>query len=379
MPRWLAFLLAALLAACGGTDNVHPPSPLPDIQTRLGVHKDWAVDTGDGSGEYFLRLHPYVDDDGRVFVPDHAGQVTAWRLRDGHRLWRVRLEQPVSGGVNGGDGLVVVGSEEGEVIALSAADGQPRWRHAVSSQVFAISPVVEGVLVVRSGDGNIYGLSAADGRQLWKYSVPEPALSLHTQSVPLVARGVALIGLDNGHLLMLALKDGTPLWEKTVAPARGRTELDRMVDIDGRLALVGDTVYVATFQGKVAAIDARRGRVQWSRELSSVNGLDVAGDQLFVTDEDSAVWALDRASGSTLWKQEALKYRWLTAPVVVEKAVVAADYAGYLHWMDREPGSFLARPRADRAGVIAAPRRVGGHVLILGRGGQLSSWRLASD
>ncbi len=379
MQRLLLLLLAALLAACGGTDNVHPPSPLPDIHARLGVQRDWARDTGEGTGKYFLRLHPYVDDDGRVFVTDHAGRVTAWRLRDGQRLWRVTLDTPISGGVNGGDGLVLVGSEEGEVIALAAEDGHERWRRTVSSQVFAISPVSRGVLVVRSGDGNLYGLAAADGHTLWKQSVPEPPLSLHTQSVPLVARGVALIGLDNGHLVMLALPDGSPLWEKTVAAARGRTELDRMVDIDGRLALVGDTVYVATYQGRVAAIDARSGQLQWSRELSSVNGLAVDGDQVFVTDADSAVWALDRASGNTLWKQEALKYRWLTAPVVVDRAVVVADFKGYLHWMDRDTGEFLARSRADHAGVIAAPRRVGGHVLILGRGGQLSSWRLAGD
>lgn len=183
-----------------------------------------------------------------------------------------------------------------------------------------------------------------------------------------------MVGLDDGRLMMLSLTDGAVVWEKAIAVPTGRTELNRMVDIDGGIALIGNVVYVATYQGKVAAVDAAQGRLIWQHDASTVNGLTIAGEVLFYTDENSAVWALDRRSGASLWKQEALKFRRLTAPVAFENTIVVADYEGYLHWLDPGSGKLLARSKADSDGVLAAPVRRGAQLLVLSEGGGLSSW-----
>ncbi len=369
---WLA-ALALSLFACGGTSNLAPPSPLPEIKTVLKVDRLWSKHATSGVGKYYLRLRPLVDGD-RVFVTDNAGLVAALKFGNGGEIWRTGLETPITAGVNGGGDVIVVGSEEGELIALSADDGKPRWKRQLSSQVTAISSVQEGVVVARTGDGYIYGLSADDGETRWKLLRRTPALSLHLQSEPLLVSGVAFVGLDDGRLLMISLSDGRVLWEKTIALGRGQTELDRLVDIDGQLAFSDNVIYVATYQGKIAAIDATRARLLWLEDFSSVNGLTVDDKAVYVTDEDSVVWARDKRTGAALWKQEKLKFRRLTAPAVLAGKVVVGDFEGYLHWMNRDTGRLEARVRADHKGVLTAPKVVGDSLLVLGQGGQLSRW-----
>lgn len=369
----IAATLLTTLIACGGSDNVQPPTPLSDITNTLEVDRNWSKNTGAGSGKYFLRLLPFVDADA-VFVADSQGKVSARSVDSGKSLWETELELLITAGVNGGIDMLAVGTDEGIVIALSQETGKELWRQPLSSQVTALSRASNGMIVVRSGDGYLYGMEAATGNIVWKLNRSVPALSLHTQSTPIVGRGVVMVGLDDGRLMMLSLTDGAVVWEKAIAVPTGRTELNRMVDIDGGIALIGSVVYVATYQGKVAAVDAAQGRLIWQHDASTVNGLTIAGDVLFYTDENSAVWALDRRSGASLWKQEALKFRRLTAPVAFENTIVVADYEGYLHWLDPGSGKLLARSKADSDGVLAAPVRRGAQLLVLSEGGGLSSW-----
>ena len=375
LKHLLVLFWLGMLSACGGSDNVQPPTPLSDIVNTLEVDRSWSKNTGAGSGKYFLRLVPFVEDDA-VFVADHQGKISARSVESGKSLWETDIDLPVTAGVNGGVEMLAVGTDEGTIVALSQKEGKEIWRQVLSSQVTAISRASNGMLVVRSGDGYLYGMEAATGNIVWKLNRTVPALSLHTQSTPIVSRGVVLVGLDDGRLMMVSLTDGGVLWEKAIAVPGGRTELDRMVDIDGVIALIGNVVYVGTYQGKIVAVDAAKGRLLWQQKASSVNGLTVDGDTLFYTDENSAVWALDRRSGASLWKQEALKFRRLTAPVALDHVIVVADYEGYLHWLDRDSGKILARSQADKHGVLAPPVKIGSDLLVLGEGGGLSRWRL---
>jgi outer membrane protein assembly factor BamB len=374
--KFFVLILTLLLASCGGKDNVSPPTELVEIDSSLKVTKNWSQNTGKGLSKFYLHLDPFVSADSIVVVTSD-GLVNAYQPDNGASLWKNKLDEAITAGVNGGDGIVVVGTDEGGIIALSSDTGEQVWKQQLSSQVAAISAVADGMLVARSGDGYLYGLDKATGKTRWKVLREAPALSLHSQNVPVLEQGVVIAGLDNGRLIMLSQKKGEVLWEKTIAQSSGRSELERMVDIDGRIALEGSTVYAVTYNGKIAAVDASKGQVQWREDASSPNGLVVDDKQVFYTDENSVVWALERSSGATLWKQEALKFRAVTTPEVVGNKVVVADFEGYLHWLDRATGSFLARKRVDRAGVLAMPRLSGEQLVVLGKGGKLSSWSLA--
>lgn len=371
-------VLLLLLSACAGKDNVSPPAELTAIDSSLAVENNWIRDTGKGLGKFYLRLEAFISAE-RIVVASSEGLVSAYRPDDGAPLWDNRLEEAVTTGVNGGEGIVAVGTDEGVVIALADDTGKQLWRQQLSSQVTAVSAVARGMLVARSGDGYLYGLDKATGEVRWKLHRQVPALSLHSQGAPLLRQGVVIAGLDNGRLILLSQESGEVLWEKTIALSSGRSELERIVDIDGRIDLRQNTVYVVTYQGKIAAVDVRDGQIQWRQDASSPNGLVVDGEQVFYSDENSIVWALDRSSGASLWKQEELKFRALTTPAVVGDKLVVADFEGYLHWLDRTTGRLVGRERADHDGVLALPRVSGERLVILGKGGKLSSWSIPAS
>jgi outer membrane protein assembly factor BamB len=90
------------------------------------------------------------------------------------------------------------------------------------------------------------------------------------------------------------------------------------------------------------------------------------------------VYALDLRSGSTVWKQEKLTLRRLSAPAVTGNAVAVADFQGYVHWLAREDGRFLARERAARAAVLTAPIADGATLYVSTQNGYLIALRLGA-
>lgn len=379
MRHWLIILIAlSLLNGCGlfgGGDNSEPPAKLVEFEPTIHIAPEWFRDTGNGTGKYYLQLNPYYQD-GTIYLVDDKGQVSAFNINKGKRLWKANFKLPVTGGLNGGEGVLVFGTATGEVVALSQEDGKQLWRVPVSSEVMSVAPVSLDVVVIRTNDGKLYGLSKASGSLLWQAGRKTPALSLRGMSVPLVTRGAAIVGFDSGKLTAVTLQQGAVAWEASVSVPRGRSELDRMVDIDGLYEERDGVIYVATYQGRLAAINLQNGSVIWSRKMSSFTGLMLDGANLYLTDEFSNVWAIDGQSGATLWKQPALRMRMITAPAVIDRYVVVADYQGYLHWMDKYEGFFVARVQSDDEGVLTAPLVIDDRVIMLGKSGELTSWKV---
>lgn len=344
MKRVASLLAVLILGGCAGSPSpVIPPSPLTEFEPSLRVEQPWARRIGMGAGGQFLQLGP-VYDGGQVFVANRRGVVSAHMAATGDRLWRTELPGNLSSGPQVAGDLVLLGGTA-EIIALQRSDGSVRWRAEVSSESLG-SPVRAGsVVVARTVDGAVYGLSAEDGRRLWRVQQSVPLLSLRGQSAPLIVANAAIVGFANGRVAAYDLRDGTLLWETAVVVPRGRTELERLADVDGRLALGEGVVFAAGYQGRVAAIALANGRPLWSRDISSWQGVAVAGREVFVSDDEGNVWALAQQNGATLWRQSALRGRQLSAPVVQDDAVVVGDYDGWVHWLSREDGRFLARAR----------------------------------
>ncbi|MFN7549963.1 MAG: PQQ-binding-like beta-propeller repeat protein, partial [Pseudomonadota bacterium] len=233
-----------------------------------------------------------------------------------------------------------------------------------------------GGVVVRAQDGRLFGFDAADGKRRWVFDRGVPLLSLRGNGPPLVADGVVYAGYDNGKIVALNLSDGILRWEQTLAQPEGRTELERMVDVDGELTFGRGELFAASHRGQVGAITPDNGRLVWSREFSSTVGVALAGDRLVVVGVDGAVAALDVRSGAALWKQEGLAFRWPGTPAVVGSHVLVGDFEGWLHWLSMEDGSFAARQRQGDAGIRAAPLAVGDVVYVASAEGELAAWRV---
>jgi outer membrane protein assembly factor BamB len=272
--------------------------------------------------------------------------------------------------------VAVVGSRDGQVIALARDTGERLWTASVSSEVLAPPAVGDAIVVVQSVDGRLFGLSIADGKRVWLYERAEPALSLRGTDPPVLITDAVLAGFASGRLAAVRLEDGRPLWETTVAQPRGRNEIERLVDVDVSPLVFSDAIYAASYQGKLVAINPSNGNIQWSRDVSTHSGMVSDGTNLYLSDDRGYVLAFDRRTGASVWKQEALRVRSLNAPVMYADAVVVADYEGYVHWLAREDGRFIARYQIGSSPVRAPGVVAGDTLFVAGISGTLSALRL---
>jgi outer membrane protein assembly factor BamB len=381
----LAILCGALLcAACagvsdsvtrfmGGKDNTEPPAPLVEFQSRLKVIELWSASVGGGTDDQYLKLAPVIASQ-RLYVSDSGGRIVALDATNGNRLWSADVDERITGGPGVGENTVLVGTGEGGVIALDAENGRRLWSATVSSEVLSPPLKSEGIVVVRTNDGKVFGLGGDSGKQLWIYDRTVPSLTLRGTSAPIIVAGVVIAGFDGGKLTALDLRTGRLLWEVSVAAARGRSELERMVDIDSDPMVVDDVIYVTTFQGQLAAIQLDSGRILWNRQISSYAGFSADESYIYLTDDSSHVWMFDRYSGTMVWKQELLHARNATGPASIGNFAVVGDVEGYLHWMHKADGSFVARTRLASDRIIVQPLVAGKVLYAYATDGSLAAY-----
>ncbi len=377
----IVLLLAGLMLAGGCTaignlfdnpDNTAEPAELVDLEPSIQVRTVWQRHVGSGAGKMFLKLRPAIAGE-RVYAATRDGSVSAFDARTGEPVWETDTDLPLSGGPGIGDGLVLVGTSDGDVLALGENDGAINWRARVSSEVLSAPQAKGGIVVVRTTDGKLFGLSADDGTRLWVYDRTAPVLTLRGTSSPALVEGAAVAGFDGGQMVAVALSNGQPLWETRVAVPRGRTELERMVDIDADPIIVDNAVYAVTYQGQIAALELFSGQVIWRRDMSSHAGLGVGPENVYVTDDASHVWALNRNNSASMWRQAKLEARRVSPPAVFDRYVVVGDYEGYVHWLRKDDGQFVARVRMDNDSIIAAPVATAFAVYVLDSGGELAA------
>ena len=372
--RWKnAAVLALAVLAVGCSSNSKkelPPAELPDITEEVSLDKGWSRSIGDGQGETYNLLVPAVDGD-TIYASDVNGEVMALNRFNGDVIWKQDLELPVSGAVGVGYGLVMVGTLKGEIVALDVTNGEEKWRARVNGEVLAPAANNGDVVVVQTQNDTLFGFDAVTGNQLWIYENTPAVLTLRGTGAPIVTNNLAVAGLSTGKVLALDIKRGIPVWEQRVAVPQGRSELDRVVDIDGGLLLSGGTLYVATYQGRVAALDLESGRVLWQREASSYAGVAQGFGNVYVSLANGTVEGVDERSASALWSNDALARRQLSAPEVFSSYVAVGDFEGYLHLLSQVDGHFVGRVKIDGDGLRARPLVVGEWMYAYGNGGKL--------
>lgn len=386
----VAAALVATIAGCssvkgwiskiGASDTVHQPTPLVAITPSIGVQRLWSRSVG-GERLLGLRDHPAIDS-GRVYVEDAYGHdLYALDLVTGRDLWKTRNNKlRFTGGPAAGSGVVVVGSANGDVVAYSADTGAQRWSAKVGSEIIS-SPLIAGdIAIVRSGNGQTAAFELADGKQRWNFVHDLPLLTMRGNSAPVLgANGLVYLGYEDGTLVALRAADGVKVWEQKVAEQEGRSDIDRLADIDGEVLAGPDGVYAASYKGKVGVFNPDNGNPGWTHSVVSYGGIAKAGDTLFVSDASGTVWGLDRNSGSALWKQEALDWRWLSTPAVQGGYVVVGDLDGYLHWLKPDNGAIVAREHlGGRHDAIRATPQVSsdGILVAVSTKGRLVAYRI---
>jgi outer membrane protein assembly factor BamB len=382
--RVAVVLLALFAAACGNRkDTTEPPAELVSFEEALDVRKLWSSKVGRGTERLRLGLRP-ASDGIRVYAGAYNGNVAAFDAATGRKIWSVETDLALSAGPGLANGVLAFGSSDGVLLALEAETGNELWRVPVISEILAAPAVGANVVVARTVDGGLRGHAIDDGRQLWLIEQDLGPLVLRGNTAPQIAGSIVVAGFDNGRVGAYELGTGDALWEIPVGVPSGRGELARLVDVGAAGLQIVSTggaarVYAVGYNGRVVAIDLATGFEFWEQELSSYAGLGADVANVYVTTNFDAIVALGGGAGTQQWRQEALRLRDVTPATRFGSAVVVGDYEGYLHWLNAEDGSLLARERATSDRVTAAPLVVGTSLIAQGDDGSLVAFAIEEE
>jgi outer membrane protein assembly factor BamB len=362
--RYLLLLVfVMLISACADDDNLDQPAELQPFESDYYLSVDWLQSTGEGVEEQYVFLHPLILREIAV-TSSRDGELNIISLASGDIVADIDLDSTISAGVGGNEDVWLLATRDAHVIAVDAKSREERWRTRVPSEVLARPVIYQDTVIVRTIDGKILSLNIDTGKIRWQYQRAIPDLTLRGTSEPVIARDKIFVGLADGRLIAISPKDGEVIWDVALSVPTGRSEIQRLVDIDGDAELYGRILYAASFQGRIAAIDVDRGQFLWARDFSTHTGVILDSNTLYSSDEHGHVWALDRLNGATVWKQEKLAYRKLTRPTIIGDYLAVGDFEGYVHVLSRYDGHIVARYQLGQyddlgweysAGIIVPP------------------------
>lgn len=377
-PVLLSLCVAlASISGCskGSKTEVHKPSKLPKLeqsQTLKPVFKE-----NIGASEKYDPLRLQLDaSDNAIYAVSRKGEITAYQI-NGKKLWEnhpVKKEKNLTSGVTAGDGIVVAGSGKGILYALDASNGSLKWQRQLTGSILAPSLIHQGRVITYTNDGTVYGTDAATGQIIWTFATVAPQLSVRGTAAPVLLNdGTVVIASSNGYVYGLEPVNGIPRWQRRVAVSEGRSEVQRLIDIDGDPVIADNVMFNVSYQGQITAVDLSSQRVLWSQDTSSLRSVAVGNNLVFVSTSDGKLQAFKQATGEPAWEQNALAYRQLSNPVVLGQYVVVGDLDGYLHLIDPNTGNLLGRVQAK--GEIRTLRVINNRLYVASRTGHLSVWQ----
>ncbi len=368
--------LAVLIAGCGifgDDDDVLPPKELIKFEATLPIKKVWSAKLGKGSEFLRVSLSP-AGDGSRIYAASRDGVVSALNPENGKKIWRVKLDLPLSAGPGVGEGYVVVAGSNGELVNLAASDGREIWRINMDGESLARPLIRNGLIVIQTIDGKLQVYSAFDGSEQWSIVQDTPRLTLRGTSSPVIVGTTVVAGFDNGRLVGTSLNTGVTQWEAMLSPPSGRSDLDRLADVDGTLAVVGQDIYAAGYHGRLAAVASESGQILWARDISTHVGVGVDLANVYSLDESGELIALLRRNGTEVWRQDALLRREPTTPVAFDNAVAIGDFEGYVHLFSNVDGRPVARIRVGKGLLSGAPVVIGNRLYVQSESGSLEAY-----
>lgn len=375
----ILIVAATLMGGCGlfgGDDDEElQPTELLDFEQTLDVKRIWSTKVGGGTEFLRIALSP-AGDGNRVYAASYDGNISAYHPENGRRAWHTEVDAILSAGPGVGDGIVVVSGYDGDLIALSAEDGTELWRVNIAAESLSRPLITDNSVVVYTIDGRLRVFSSFDGSERWSLEQTRPSLTLRGSSSPVVVGSTIIAGFDNGRLLGISLDDGTEQWEAILTPPSGRSDLDRLSDIDGTMAAVGQDVYATGYHGRVASLAVESGQVLWAREISGRSGVTADWNNIYMVGEEGELIALLRRNGNDVWRQEALIRREPTAPVAFGTSVVVGDFEGYVHFFNNFDGRPVARVRVGKGMISHIPVVIGERLYVQSESGTLAAFEL---
>ena len=357
-----AALLLALLAACGTGSPRPKPAEVQALTPSLAVRQVWQAKLG--AVEFPAQVHA---SDSSVTLAASDGTVLELDAASGREIWRLSLGTALASGVGSDGSTAAVVTRDNELLALK--QGKVLWRQRLAAQAYSAPLVAGGRVFLLTADRAVSAYDGASGRRLWLQQRTGDEPLVLRQSGVMLAVGDTLLAGVGGRLNGLDPQSGLARWNAAIATPRGINEIERLVDLVGPAARQGKQVCVRAFQAAVACVDTERGAVQWSRTADGQVGLAADDRLLFGVEADGRVQAWRLADGEKAWNNEQLRFRDLSAPLVIGRSVAVGDLQGYVHMLSRDDGKVLARLSTDGSAISSRPVLAGNTLVVLTRSG----------
>lgn len=364
--RLALLCVVASLAACAGPEKPKPAALGANVVV-LGVKSVWTNSVGALGFPLDTRVVG-----GQVFVASGSGTVAAIDASTGADVWRTNLAMPLSAGVGSDGRISAVVSKDNMLIALDGA--KVIWRQKLAASTLTAPFVAGGRVFTLSTDRTTSAFDAQTGRRLWQQQRSGDSLVLGQPGLILAVEDTLVVGLA-GKLVGMNPLTGAIKWESAVANARGTNEVERLLDVVAGASRSGDQVCARSFQYAVACTDAFSGRTLWSKPANGNSGLAGDFNVLVGSESDGKLASWRRSDGERLWTSERLRFRTLTTPLMLGRAVVVGDDSGLLHFLSRDDGAPLNRIQLDSSGITTAPVLALQTLVVVTRNGVVHGFR----
>ena len=374
----LATLLVTGCSLFGDDEEELEPAELVDFDEVVNVKRLWSAKLGGGSDFLRVALRP-AGDGARIYAASRDGKVTAFDPETGRQIWRVDLKAELSAGPGVGSGHVIVAAKDGFAVALDATDGSEKWRSDIAGESVSRPLVEDDTVIMQTIDNRLQALSLFDGRARWSIQRDAPALTMRGSANPVAVGSAVIAGFDSGRILAADIESGNAVWDVLLSPPQGRSDLDRLSDVDGALAVVSQDVYAAGYNGRIAALAAESGQVLWSRDISSYRGVAADWNSLYTIRDDGEIVALSRRNGNEAWRNNSLLRREPTLPVPFGTTVVVGDFEGYIHFFNTVDGEPVAREKLGGKAISSDPFVMSNYVYVQSDSGQIGAYVIIDD
>tara|TARA_B000000532_G_scaffold116390_1_gene93444 strand:- start:493 stop:1623 length:1131 start_codon:yes stop_codon:yes gene_type:complete len=365
-------LLIFLIACETGTKDTEKPNELKkQINEKFSFERRWSVNAFKSLPLGKINI---ASDEDSIFIFDSKGEIKAFS-NNGKKIWSKKLDIEISSGITLGFNKLLLSTSNGDVYCVSEDSGDIIWKYSTSGEVLSPPATNGDIVAIQNIDGRVTAVDLDTGEFRWDYRSVIPNLTLRGTSEPTFYQGFLYIGFANGNLAKIAPRSGVTQWEIPITTSKETSEIGRIIDIDGNFVFSGGIVFVATFQGDVAALDTRTGRFIWKEKTSTANDLLYSRGKIILVDEKDQVLAYSQNSGNLEWFNKDFFLRKLTSPSSLKSLVVYGDFQGFLHALDISQGEQVARKRISRSKIISISTK-DENVLTLDSKGKLSLFTL---
>ena len=351
LKNYVLLIFFIFLVACetGAKEEEKPNELTKEFSEKFSLDKSWSLNVFKSMPSGKVRIS---SDDKNIYVFDSKGEIKSIS-KNGRKTWSNKLDTNISTGITLGFNKLLLSSSDGNVFCLEKSSGEILWQYSTEGEILA-PPATDGdIVAIQNIDGRVTAVDLDTGKFRWDYRSVIPNLTLRGTSEPSFYEGFLFVGFSNGNLAKIEPRSGVTQWEIPITTSKETSEIGRIVDIDGNFVFSGGIAFVATFQGDIAALDARSGRFIWKEKTSTANDLLSSRGKVILIDEKDQVIAYSQNNGDLEWLNKDFYLRELTSPKKIKSLIVYGDFQGYLHVLDTNQGEQVARQRISRSKIIS--------------------------